>query len=103
MGWNHRWAKMKRKCQACGVEKDDAVLEYYKHDDSLVQNEPIRPLFDLECQSKSDYDDFRIATVCHECFHKLDPDMWIGESCWESLTPVVPFGKLAPTNQGEAK
>lgn len=94
---------MNKSCQACGVEKDMDVLEYYTYDDHLIQDEPIQPLLELPCQPRKRGDPFRIVTVCHKCFHKLDPDMWIGESCWESLTPIVPFSKLPLENQGETK
>ena len=90
---------MKRSCQSCGIEKDDEVLEYYKYDDSIAIDSPVSPLFELSCQPNDFNSPFRIATVCHECFHKLDPDMWISEACWKKLNPVVEFSKLELENR----
>lgn len=38
--------------------------------------------------------DWRCASVCNECFHKLEPDMWIDEEGWKSMNPVTPFEEL---------
>jgi hypothetical protein len=84
---------MKTKCQACGVEKDTEVLEYFPYDHGIIKDEPIPPLLTIGCQP-NDTSNFRKVTVCHSCFFKLDPDMWIGEECWKKLNPVVPFKDL---------
>ena len=36
--------------------------------------------------------------VCHECFKKLDPDMWISENYWININPSIPFDKLPLNN-----
>ena len=84
------------KCHGCGIEKDPKVLEYYLYpEDSLITNEPIPPLGTLEVQSDGDRDtDWRAATVCHHCFHRLDPDLWIDQRGWEAINPVTPFQEL---------
>lgn len=86
----------KLKCQACGVEKDPTVLETYPFpEDGIFDDEPIAPFFELDCQ---DYDfgkgPFKQVRMCHNCFHKSDPDMWISREGWESLKPIVPFTDL---------
>ena len=83
---------MKQKCLACGVEKDAEVKEIYPYpDDGMIDDEPIASLWTIDCQGKQDW---RIVTVCHECFHKLNVDLWISERCWQSLNPLTPFGQL---------
>lgn len=100
---------MRIKCLGCGVEKDTEVLEVYPYpEDQRLCEDPIPPLFVLECQpSKTRTDPWRVGIVCHECFRKLDPDMWISENCWISINPVVPFdqlplNKLDPATDAEA-
>lgn len=39
---------------------------------------------------------WRAAVACWVCFWKTDPDLWISQTCWEALSPVVPFEKLPP-------
>ena len=88
---------MKQRCLACGVEKDTDVKEMYPFpDDGIVSDKPIQPLMTFDCQGT---DDWRVVTMCHLCFHKLSPDMWISEHCWQSLNPVTPFEEL-PKLQG---
>ena len=85
----------KLKCFGCGVEKDMDVLEVYSHPETdMLCEDPLVPLFALECQPLTKGDPWKMVVVCHECFHKLEPDMWIGENCWKSLDPVVLFEDL---------
>jgi hypothetical protein len=92
------------KCLACGIEKDMNKFEMYPYDnDGIITEEPIQPLFeDVPCQSNTDHSDFRVVTVCHECFHKVQPDMWMSQGEWESLNPITDFSNLlkedAPTD-----
>lgn len=80
------------KCLACGIEKDVSILETYPYEE-LYQAEPITPIFiGLEC--KCDDGTIRLVNVCHECFHKLQPDMWISEKCWESISPITEVVEL---------
>lgn len=79
-----------KRCQACGIEKDMDIEEYYPYsEDMITQEDKVQPLFDLECQMDEDQSDFRVATVCFSCYHKLEPDMWINESMWKALNPIV--------------
>jgi len=88
------------KCLACGVEKDPAQKELYPYDDGQVQDEPIAPLYRLDVQGPAipnhpmGYSEYRETVVCHECFHRLEPDMWISEECWKRLSPVTPYNLL---------
>jgi hypothetical protein len=84
---------MKVKCLSCGVEKDTEVKEVYPYPDDGLVDDPIRPVSFLDCQ---DGRDWREVVVCHECFHRLEPDQWISRRCWETLEPVTPFGALPP-------
>jgi hypothetical protein len=84
------------KCFGCGAQKDTDVLEAspYAEEDGIVDY-PIGPLHVIDCQrGLIGASEWKVVVVCHECFHKLDPDMWISENCWKSLNPVVPFEKL---------
>jgi len=86
------WAiQMKQRCQACGVEKDTQANEIYPYPDDGIIYEPINPLMTIDCQGA---DEWRVVTVCHDCFHKLSPDMWIHEISWQSLNPRIPFHEL---------
>ena len=80
------------------VEKDTSVAEIYPYpDDSVVTDQPVDPLFAIDCQGG----DWRVAIVCHHCLHRLNPDLWISERCWEGLDPVTPFGGLPfPVDEG---
>ena len=88
---------MKMRCWGCGIEKDTSIEEKYPYvEDNRLTDEPIPPLFVIDCepQEKADGDRFRVVVVCHECFHKLDVDQWIGSNCWRKLKPKVPFEQL---------
>ena len=87
------------KCLACGVFKDVAAKELYPYpDDGIVSDEPIEPLSVLDCQGA----EWRVVIVCHECLHKLDPDLWISAGAWASLNPVTPFEELPlPATHGK--
>lgn len=92
----NKWISLAgNKCQGCGVQKDPKVFETYPYpEEERLCTNPITPLFSIDCQDYDFHGDWRIAVFCHECFHKLDPDMWISRRCWESLNPVVPFLEL---------
>lgn len=82
------------QCQSCGVDKDPNTLEVYPYPETeRLTTSPIRPLLELWCEP-SGSKKWKEVTVCHHCFHRLDPDMWISQHCWESLSPVVPFDAL---------
>jgi hypothetical protein len=86
-------AGMNQRCLACGAEKDRGVKETYPYpDDGIITDEQIEPLMNVDCQGRGD--DWRVVTVCHACFHKLNPDMWINEHGWRSLNPITPFEQL---------
>lgn len=87
---------MVKKCQACGTEKGTDIQEVYPYpEDDYFDNDPITPLFDMELQLLDKT--FRKVTICHECFHKIKPDMWLGLNEWESLQPVTPVEQLEKT------
>lgn len=92
---------MKHKCYGCGVEKDMSVLEISPyHEQDHIIDDPIPPLWVLECEGDNDKFDslWRVVVVCHECFHNLSPDMWISERCWKNINPIVPFERLPFNN-----
>jgi hypothetical protein len=83
---------MKQKCLACGVEKDMEFQEIYPYTgDRIVIGGPMEPLLTIECAGDVDW---RNATLCHACIHKLDPDLWISEACWLTLNPITSFDQL---------
>lgn len=84
------------KCSACGLEKDSSIKEVYPYPDDGVIDDPIDPFFTIDCQGPwlGESSDWRAVRVCHECFHRLEPDMWISIECWQSLAPVTPFEEL---------
>jgi hypothetical protein len=81
-------------CHGCGIQKDTVVKEFYTVDDRLTKDEPIAPLLVLCCEPSVANADWRHAVVCHACFARLDPDMWISQECWEDISPAVPFANL---------
>jgi hypothetical protein len=82
------------KCMGCGAEKDLDVLARYPYPGDGIVDEPILQLWTIDCAGVPDTSAWRTAVVCHECFHRLEPDLWINQTMWESLTPVVPFDRL---------
>jgi len=84
-----------KTCDGCGVEKDINVKELYPYPDKgRFVEEPIDPLLTIDCEPWEGKKGWRRVTVCHNCYHKLDPDMWISSRCWEKLKPITPFEKL---------
>jgi hypothetical protein len=92
-----------KQCFACGVEKDLSKEVIYPYgDDNITTEDTVPQLFMIECQGQKNRSDnswdFRAAVMCHDCWHRLEQtvgiDMWIGERCWESLNPVIPFARL---------
>ena len=97
---------MKNCCFGCGAEKDIRYLETYPFpDEDGICDDPIGPLFVLDCQGPqipndpNGYCEYRKTLVCHACFHALSPDMWISKEGWESLNPKVPYDKLPMCDQ----
>jgi hypothetical protein len=90
---------MEMRCFGCGVVKDTGVNEYYTAGDELCTDKPIPPLVVIECEPNREdpvQTECRAVVVCHECFHRINPDMWIDRAIWESINPVTPFDKLPP-------
>lgn len=87
------------KCLACGIEKNRQHKEIYPYAGYGIVEVPIDPLMELDCQGDpfndgSGQSDFRKVLVCHPCFHRLSPDMWISKECWEALKPITPYVDL---------
>lgn len=76
-------------CNGCGIVKDINTREKYPY--SGMTNEPIVPFIILEVASDVEW---KWCLVCHHCFHKLEPDMWISREMWESINPVASFDDL---------
>lgn len=96
-------------CLACGADKDLTKKEFYPYErEGIVQDEAIDPLLMLDCQGPripdhpKGYCEFRVTLVCHVCFHKLSPDMWISKRCWEQLAPMTPYEKLPVLDHDDA-
>ncbi len=86
---------MKQRCLACGVEKDASIKEVYPYPEDGLIDDPIEPFMSNDRGGFGPgWSDWRVVTVCHHCFHKLDVDMWISESCWQSLNPITPYEQL---------
>ena len=87
------------KCHACGVAKNAAAKEPYPFPgDGVIDDEPIVPFLAIECRGL----DWRIAIVCHRCLHALQPDLWISETQWASITPITPFSGLPFPSEDQA-
>lgn len=89
---------MKIKCMGCGCIKDTKKLEVYPYpEDSIVDDAPIDPIFKLDCAPQDDVPEnstYKKVLICHECFHRLHPDMWIGSKCWKAINPIIRFEDL---------
>lgn len=81
-------------CVCCGAYKDPIVKEAYPYgDEDGIIDDPIEPFMEIAVdQDKGGAS--KAAFVCHECYHKIQPDMWIMEEHWIGFKPVVPFDKL---------
>ena len=91
---------MKVKCMGCGVCKDLSQLEVYPyHEEDSICDDPITPILEVDCQPY-DYAPWKRVLVCHECFHRLSPDLWIHQWGWEKLNPVVPYHELPDLKKG---
>lgn len=80
-------------CLACGANGDGEAIYPYP-DDCIDDSEPLPKLFCIDAVPTIHGDKSRMCVVCHECWHKLDVDMWISEKCWESLSPQTKFSDL---------
>lgn len=79
-------------CHACGVVKDPESFEVYPYEeDPIVNDRPISPTFQVRCDVPTG---FKLATICHHCFHRLEPDMWTCRQHWEALSPVTAYDDL---------
>ena len=85
-----------KTCHGCGIEKDPDLNEVYPYyeEDGMI-DDPISPLFWIDVQPANDFHGtWKRATVCHQCFHKLQPDMWISDIIWQSIQPKIAFNDL---------
>ena len=90
------------RCFGCGIEKDPRGKEFFTGEyDGLIDDEPISSLFVLDVQpSSAEKKKWKATVVCHGCFDRLEPDMWISENCWKSLDPVLVFDDLPELPEG---
>jgi len=95
------------RCFGCGAERNTEIFELYCYEEEgMDDGEPRPPLFVIPCDytvSSSNptlNDKSGAAVVCHECFHKLSPDMWIDRGCWESIDPLIQTEDLPDIFQG---
>lgn len=79
------------KCYGCGKQKNVNENEIYPYEEDMITDEPVTPLFVVHCEASPRW---KAVVVCHECFHELQPDLWIDEKCWDMLDPVIPFDNL---------
>ena len=86
------------KCDSCGVEKDESAQEIYPFEEDGVIETPIEPFFDVDVRGGGapGEGDWRVARMCHQCFHDFSVDMWITEDCWTRSGPDVAFEQLRP-------
>jgi len=81
-------------CPCCGIYKDSLIKEAYPwaEEDGII-DDPIEPFMEIAIDQDHGPAS-KAAFVCHECYHKIQPDMWIMECHWVKENPVVPFDKL---------
>jgi hypothetical protein len=83
-----------QSCPCCLAVKDIDVKEVYPFPEEVrFIEDPIDPLLELDVQPAGD-GEWRRIRVCHQCFSKLDPDMWISEHCLKSIGCKTPFTDL---------
>ena len=87
-------------CQSCGTPKDPSAPEVYPYPDDGLTDRPIDPLMEVAVEPSGGR--WKSATVCHHCFHRLSPDLWISRACWESLNPAVGFDQLPDKTASES-
>lgn len=78
-------------CYGCGVEKDLKCHEVYPYPEDGITEELIGPMLVIECCQRGES---RACVICHECFHKLQPDQWINRKQWDGLSPEIPYERL---------
>mgnify|MGYP000131302893 CR=1 FL=1 len=87
------------RCDGCGAVRVPGRLETYPYpDDGIDTDDPIEPLLTVAVVDDGGPPPrpYRQATLCHHCYHRLDPDLWASRRMWESLAPAVPFESLPP-------
>ena len=57
------------------------------------------PFLIIDCQG--DADEWRVVTLCHACFRKLDIDAWITERIWQAIEPITPFEQLPKLTEAQ--
>lgn len=79
-------------CHCCGAERDMSVKAVYPyHEQDHIVDHPIDPLMEMDVDSSTAS---KRALMCHECFHKIGPEMWILEEHWAALNPKTAFADL---------
>jgi hypothetical protein len=80
-----------KTCHGCGLTYDITIEEVYPYpEDETICEDPIPPILEINCSGQP----WRRVNVCFDCFHKLQPDMWIDRRGWESINPTTPFAEL---------
>jgi hypothetical protein len=83
------------QCFGCGVEKDTEKPERYAGNLDIRKDKDVEPLLVLDVEPwGEDPEPWRAAVVCHSCFDRLEPDMWISSNCWHSIGPALEFRGL---------
>lgn len=81
-------------CHACLTKKDMMVLEKYPYqEEDHIISDPIDPLFSIDVEP-DDGDDWRSVSLCHECFHKINADHWVSQSCLRLIECKTAFAEL---------
>ncbi len=84
-----------KTCPVCLTIKDTEVKEVYPFPDDHIVLHPIDPLMEMDVQPDDcDTGKWRRIAVCHQCYHRLQPDMWISEECLRQVQCKTPFTEL---------
>jgi hypothetical protein len=90
------------KCNVCGIEKDMNILEKYPWaEEEGITKRPIEPLLNIDCQPGGvgfEEKNWKNVTLCHSCWHKLEPDMWTCQEHYKALNPIIPYDELPNLN-----
>jgi hypothetical protein len=75
----------------------------FKEIPKWVINAPPTPLeeilLNIDCQPGGggvgfEEKNWKNVTLCHSCWHKLEPDMWTCQEHYKALNPIIPYDEL---------